>query len=172
MCRNFLRTTYNSRCLCTKFSHRELDTSGQTHLRLPPLKKYSSLWSKNLVPESPNIINIGTALLIRFTFTRISCPTTKSSQCNKFLTPLILLSQNLKTISLPSICFTHTIIKLCSHLLKITLQGHFQMPVSQNATCTNNPIQLSSNLNWQMSCSKKFYIDERYPLDATIYLLL
>jgi hypothetical protein len=38
-----LRTTSNSRCLCTKFSHPELDTSGETHLRLPPLKKYSSL---------------------------------------------------------------------------------------------------------------------------------
>lgn len=38
-----LRTTSNSRCLCTKFSCLELDTSGQTYRRLPPLKKYSSL---------------------------------------------------------------------------------------------------------------------------------
>ena len=38
-----LRITSNSRCLCTKFSCKEPDTSGKTQLRLPPLKKYSSL---------------------------------------------------------------------------------------------------------------------------------
>jgi len=38
-----LRITSNSRWLCTKLSCTELDTSGKTQLRLPPLKKYSSL---------------------------------------------------------------------------------------------------------------------------------